>query len=54
MVSKINEKWKEFVKPGNCKTDKVYRIVKIHKIDNPVCLITSGCNTVVKKPIYYS
>ena len=54
MVSKINKKWKKFVKPVKCKTDKVCRMAKIHKIDNPVRLVTSGCNTVVKKPIYFS
>ena len=24
-------------------------MVKTHKADNPVCVITSGCNTVVEK-----
>ena len=44
---KINEKWKEFVKPGNCKAGKMYEMVKTQKINNPVCVITSGCNTAV-------
>ena len=26
----------------------MYGIVKTHKIDNPVCVITSGCNTAVE------
>ena len=44
---KINKKWKEFVKPGNCKAGKMYGMVKIQKINYPVCVITSGCNTAV-------
>ena len=42
------EKWKEFVKHGKCKAGKMYGMVKIHKIDNPVHVISSGCNTAVE------
>ena len=45
---KINKKWKEFVKPGNCKIGKMYGTVKIYKIDYPVPVITSGCNTAIE------
>ena len=27
----------------------MYDIVKTHKAKNPVCIVTSGCNTVVEK-----
>ena len=27
----------------------MYGMVKTHKADNPVCVITSGCNIVVEK-----
>ena len=42
---KINENCKEFIKPGNYKAGKMYVMVKTHKVDNPVRVITSGCNT---------
>ena len=44
----INE-WKEFIRPDNCNAGKMYGLVKTHKADNPVRVITSGCNTVVEK-----
>ena len=47
-ADKINKKWKEFVKPSNCKAGITYGMVKTHKIDNPVRVITSGCNTAVE------
>ena len=46
--NKINENWKEFVKPGNWKAGKMYGMVETHKNDNPACVITSGCNTAVE------
>ena len=45
----ITDKWKEFVRPDNCNADKMYGMVKTHKADNPVRVITSGCYTVVEK-----
>ena len=41
--------WKEFIRPDNCNAGKVYGMVKTHKVDNQVRLITSGCNKIVKK-----
>ena len=32
----------------NCNAGKMYGMVKAHKADNPVHVITSGCNTVVE------
>ena len=44
---KINENWREFNKPDNCKACKNYGVVKNHKDDNPLRVITSGCSTAV-------
>ena len=46
---KVNNEWKQFIKPDNCNAVKMYGMVKTHKTDNPVRLITSGCNTAVEK-----
>ena len=46
---KVNNEWKQFIKPDNCNAGKMYGMVKTHKTDNPVRLITSGCNTAVEK-----
>ena len=45
----IITEWKEFIRPDNCNAGKMYGMVKTHKADNPVRVITSGCNTVVEK-----
>ena len=45
----ITNEWKEFIRPDNCNAGKIYGMVKTHKVDNPVRVITSGCNTVVEK-----
>ena len=45
----ITSEWKEFVRPDNCNAGKMYSMVKTHKADNPMRVITSGCNTVVEK-----
>ena len=45
----ITNEWKEFVRPDNCNAGKMYGMVKTHKADNPVRVITRGCNTVVEK-----
>ena len=45
----ITDEWKEFVRPANFNAGKMYGMVKTHKADNPVRVITSGCNTVVEK-----
>ena len=45
----ITNEWKEFVRPDNCNASKMYGIVKTHKADNPMRVITSVCNTVVEK-----
>ena len=45
----ITNEWKEFVRPDNCNAGKMYGMVKTYKADNPMRVITSGCNTVVEK-----
>ena len=45
----ITNEWKEFIRPDNFNAGKMYGMVKTHKADNPVRVITSGCNTVVEK-----
>ena len=45
---KIHENWKKFIKPDNCKAIKMYGMVKTHKDDNPVRVITSACNTSIE------
>ena len=45
----ITNEWKEFIRPDNFNAGKMYGMVKTHKADNPVRVITSDCNTVVVK-----
>ena len=45
---KVNKSWKEFIKPGNWNGGKMFGMVKTHKVDNPVRVITSGCKNVVE------
>ena len=52
-AGKITEEWKKFITPSNSSTGKMYGMVKTHKKDNPVRVITSGCNTAVElKKLY--
>ena len=46
---KITEEWKKFITPNNSRAGKMYGMVKTHKKDNLVRVITSGCNTAVEK-----
>ena len=46
---KITEEWKKIITPNNSSAGKMYGMVKTHKKDNPVRVITSGCNTAVEK-----
>ena len=45
----ITNEWKEFFRPDSCNAGKMYGSVKTHKADNPVRVITCGCNTVLEK-----
>ena len=46
---KITEEWKKLITPNNSSAGKIYDMVKTHKKDNPVRVITSDCNTAVEK-----
>ena len=44
----LDNKWKSFITPFSSTTGKMYGNVKTHKENNPVRIITSGCNTAVE------
>ena len=44
---KIAEELKKFIPQNNFSAGKIYGIVKTHKNNNPVRVITSGCNTAI-------
>ena len=44
----IDNNWNRFITPTNSTSRKMYGLVKTHKINNPVRVITSGCNTAVE------
>ena len=48
-LDNITHEWKKFIRPDNYNADKMYGLVKTHKADNPVRIITSVCNTVIEK-----
>ena len=44
----INNNWKRFITPANLTPGKMYGLVKPHKVNNLVRVITSGCNTAIE------
>ena len=44
----LDNKWKSFIAPSNSPAGKMYGNVKTHKENNPVRVITRGCNTAVE------
>ena len=44
----LDNKWKYFITPFSSTAGKMYGNVKTHKENNPVRVITSGCNTAVE------
>ena len=44
----LDNKWKFFITPFSSTAGKMYGKVKTHKENNPVRVITSGCNTAVE------
>ena len=40
--------WQKFVELSDVKTRKIYGLVKTHKVNNPVRVITSGCGMAVE------
>ena len=49
----INNNWKRFITPANSAPGKIYGLVKPHKVNNPVRVITSGCNTAIESLSIY-
>ena len=43
----IDNNWKRFITPSNSTPGKMYGQVKIHKVNNPVIVVISGCNTTI-------
>ena len=44
----IDHSWKDFILCDSPSAGKMYSLVKTHKANNPVRIITSGCNIVVE------
>ena len=44
----LDNKWKSFITSFSSTAGKMYGNVKTHKENNPVRVITSGCNTAVE------
>ena len=49
----IDNNWKRFITPANSRPGKMYGLVKTHKVNNPVRVITSGCNTAIESLSIY-
>ena len=49
----IHNNWKRFITPTNSTPGKMYGLVKTHKVNNPVRVITSGCNAVIESLSVY-
>ena len=49
----IDSNWKRFITPTNSTPGKMYGLVKSHKVNNPVRVITSGCNTATESLSIY-
>ena len=46
---KITEEWKKFITPNNSSAGIMSGMVKTHKNDNPVGVITSACSAAIEK-----
>ena len=44
----LDKSWSKFIEPSFVAPGKMYGLVKTHKADNPVRVITSGCGTAVE------
>ena len=44
----IDNNWKRFITLTNSTPGKMYGLVKTHKVNNSVRVITSGCNTAIE------
>ena len=44
----LDGKWKSYIQTKCSTSGKMYGLVKTHKNDNPLRIITSGCNTAIQ------
>ena len=44
----VDNSWKDFISWDSHSAGKMYGLVKTHKANNPVRIITSGCSTAVE------
>ena len=44
----LDKSWSKFIEPSVVAPGKMYGLIKTHKVDNPVRVITSGCGTAVE------
>ena len=49
----INNNWKMFITPTNSTPGEMYGLVKTLKVNNPVRVITSRCNTAIESSSIY-
>ena len=49
----LDNSWCKFIDTSQAYPGKMYSLIKRHKVDNPVRVITSGCGTAKKKLIYF-
>ena len=49
----IDNNWKRFITPVNSTPGKMFGLVKIHKVNNPVRVITSDCNNAIENLSIY-
>ena len=49
----IDNNWKRFITSTNSRPGKMYGLVKTHKVNNPVRVMTSGCNTTIESLSIY-
>ena len=53
MKGVTDNNWKRFITPINSTPGKMYELVKAHNVNNPVRVITSGCNTAIESLSVY-
>ena len=44
----LDKSWSKFIEPSVVAPWKMHGLIKTHKVDNPVRVITSGCGTGVE------
>ena len=53
MKGAIDKNWKRLITPTNSTPGTMYGLVRTHKANNPVRVITSGCNTAIESLSVY-